>query len=82
MFYNVGDLLCWLRLGCLNQVCVLPVSVTKNNSFLRAFALQSSGRNCSPPPDFVLRRLLIPRVLFSGGVSQTPVFRVNQDWAG
>ena len=43
--------------------------------FRRAFARQSRCRNCSPAPDLALRRLIFPRVFFSGGTffSQTPV---------
>ena len=40
----------------------------KNISFLRAFALQSSGRNCPPHPDLVFLKLRLPGVFFSGGV--------------
>ena len=39
--------------------------------------MQSSGRNCSPPPDSMLFKLILPGVFFSGGVfcSQAPVTR-------
>ena len=52
--------------------------------FTRAFALQASGRNCSPAPDLVLFRLTFPRFLLSGGVffSQTPVLGKQNMWDG
>eukprot|EP00919_Chromeraceae_sp_WS-2016_P060474 GHVR01143631.1.p2 GENE.GHVR01143631.1~~GHVR01143631.1.p2 ORF type:complete len:125 (-),score=13.29 GHVR01143631.1:407-781(-) len=37
---------------------MIPVSVGRNTSFWRAFALQSSGTNCSPPPYLMLRKLV------------------------
>ena len=36
--------------------------------FWRAFALQNSGRNCSPPPDLAFLKLRLLRVFLSGGV--------------
>ena len=49
----------------------------KNNPFARAFAPQSGSRDCSPAPDLVFFKLVLPRVLQSGGVffSRTPVSR-------
>ena len=41
---------------------LIPVNA-KNNPFLRAFALQSSGRNCAPPPDLVLSLILLLSLL-------------------
>ena len=48
----------------------------KGTPFTRAFPMQSSGRNCSPAPDLVLQKLILPRVFSSGGMffSQTPVW--------
>ena len=40
----------------------------KNTPFMRASALQASGRNCSPAPDLVFRKVIFPRASFSGGV--------------
>ena len=36
--------------------------------FARAFALQSSSRDCSPAPDLVLSELIVQPVFLSGGV--------------
>ena len=35
--------------------------------FVRAFALQSSSRNCSPAPDVVFSKPIFSPVFFSGG---------------
>ena len=40
----------------------------KNTPCRRAFALQLSGRNCSPAPGLVLCKPVFPRVFLSGGV--------------
>ena len=74
-----------MMLACELLVCemavptliVIPVYVQKNIPFVRAFAMQSGGRNCSAPLDLVLGKLLCPRVFCSGGVlcSRTPVLR-------
>ena len=46
----------------------------KNIPFVRAWAMQSSGRNCSPAPDSVLWKHIFQRVFFSGWFpSRTPV---------
>ena len=43
--------------------------VCETNSFvLQAFVLQGGGRSCSPATDLVLLKLILPHVLFSGGV--------------
>ena len=43
--------------------------------FMRAMAIQSCSRNCSPAPDLVFLKLIFSYVFFSGGMffSQTPV---------
>ena len=53
----------------------IPVSVNKMYPFMRAFALQHGSRSCSPATDLVLFKLIVLRVVFSGGVicSQTLV---------
>ena len=47
----------------------------RNTPLIRALAILSGGRNCSPASDLVLRKLVFPMALFSKGVffSQTPV---------
>ena len=40
----------------------------KQTPFMRAFALQNSISNCSPPLDSACFRPTLPRVFFSGGV--------------
>ena len=50
-----------------SQRSATPASV-KTTPFTSAFALQSCSRSCSPAPDLVLRKLILPRVFFSEGV--------------
>ena len=68
-------------------IYIYSLSVKQNNPPVRASAVQSSSRNCSPAPDLVFFNIIFPRILFSGGVlfftdtAQTPVLRVNDSWA-
>ena len=50
------------------QVESLEASVCEQNTtIVRAFAVQSRGRNCYPAPDLVLGEPVFPQVFFSGG---------------
>ena len=53
-----------------SPVCKRPDTgaCEKNIPFTPAFALRSSGKNCSPAPDLVFFKLIITRVFSSGGV--------------
>ena len=53
---------------CISIHTQMIVSVNDNTPSTRALALQSSIRNCSPPPDLLFLNPIFARVFFSGGV--------------
>ena len=66
LLFCMRNVLGWLetRLSSLFHVFIaVPV---KNDPLMAAFALQPCTRNRSPAPDWVLFKLILPRVLFSG----------------
>ena len=79
LFSSGGSKICYLkrdRSRLSKRVRSASTSVCEiNTPFVRAVALRSSSRNSNPPPDLVLRKLILPRVSFSGGMffSQTSV---------
>ena len=56
-----------------SEICMVgrpqDTGVCENTHFfLRAFAFQNNSTNCSPPPDFVFFKPMLPRLFLSRGV--------------
>ena len=49
-------------------IAIMMVSVKITPLFARTSTMQSSSRHCSPAPDLVFSKLILPRAFLSGGM--------------